>query len=116
MKKSIIKIIIASFIIYNAIPIINDIIPESVLYTFLIDLWITNSLCAFIAPIFFCKKYGFKIYIPLLLAILFIPTMLIFYNTSSMIFTIVYFILALLGSIIGGIINYIKNKKIANTD
>ena len=116
MKNSIIKIIVISFIIYNLIPLINNIIPESITYTFLTDLWIINSLWALISSNFFCKKYGFKIYIPLLLSIIFIPTMLIFYNSSAFIFAIVYCLLALIGSIIGGIIHYIKNKRNANTD
>lgn len=110
MKKSIIKIIVITLIVYNAIPIINVIIPQSQFYTFLMDIWIINSLWALIASIFFCKKKVFKIYMPLLLAILFIPTMFIFYNTSATIFVIIYFILALLGSCIGGIINKIYNK------
>lgn len=110
MKNSVIKIIVISFIIYNLIPLINNIIPESISYTFLTDLWITNCLWSLIASILFCKKYRFRIYIPLLLGILFIPTMLIFYNLSAMIFAVVYCILALLGSIIGGIIHYTKRN------
>ena len=56
MRNSIIKIIVISFIIYNLIPLINNIIPDSITYTFLTDLWIINSLWSLIASIFFCKK------------------------------------------------------------
>ena len=56
------------------------------------------------------KKYGFKIWIILLISILFVPTMLIFYNTSALIFMIVYLVLALIGSLIGRFIYIKKNK------
>lgn len=44
MKKSIMIIGISTFMVYNAIPIINLIFPESITYTFLTDLWIVNNL------------------------------------------------------------------------
>ena len=40
MKKDIIKFILLTLVIYNIIPIINKIVPESTNYTFLSDLWI----------------------------------------------------------------------------
>ena len=62
------------------------------------------------------KKYGFNIWIILLISILFVPTMvifyntLIFYNTSALIFMIAYLVLALIGSLIGRFIYIKKNK------
>ena len=53
MKKSIMIIGISTLVVYNAIPIINLIFPESITYTFLTDLWIVNNLWALIVPIFF---------------------------------------------------------------
>ena len=109
MKKSIMIIGISTFMVYNAIPIINLIFPESITYTFLTDLWIVNNLWALIVSIFFCMKYGFKIYIPFFVAGLFFSTMYIFYNDSTMIYIISYFILSFFGSLIGGHINKKKN-------
>lgn len=111
MKKSIMVIGISTFMVYNAIPIINLIFPKSIRYTFLIDLWIINNLWALIVSIFFCMKYGFKIYIPFFVAGLFFPTMYIVYNDSAMIYTIGYFILSFFGSLIGGRINTKKEYK-----
>ncbi len=84
-------------------------IPESITYTFLTDLWIVNNLWALIVPIFFCMKYGFKIYIPFFVAGLFFLTMYMFYNDSAMIYIISYFILSFFGSLIAGHINKRKN-------
>ena len=109
-KRSIVILIIITLLIYNIIPIINDIFPNSVYYTFLTDLWIINSLYALISSIVMSKKYGFNICIILLISILFVPTMLIFYNTSASIFIIVYFVLAFIGSLIGRFIYIKKNK------
>ena len=109
-KRSIVILIIITLLIYNIIPIINDIFPNSVYYTFLTDLWIINSLYALISSIVMSKKYGFNIWIILLISILFVPTMLIFYNTSALIFMIAYVVLALIGSLIGRFIYIKKNK------
>ena len=110
MKKSIILLMIITLLIYNIIPIINAIFPSSINYTFLIDLWITNSLYALISSTIISKKYSFNIWIILLITILFVPTMLIFYNTSVSIFMIVYFVSAFIGGLIGRFI-YIKKTK-----
>ena len=59
-KRSIVILIIITLLIYNIIPIINDIFPNSVYYTFLTDLWIINSLYALISSIVMSKKYGFN--------------------------------------------------------
>ena len=58
MKKSIILLMIITLLIYNIIPIINAIFPSSINYTFLIDLWITNSLYALISSTIISKKYS----------------------------------------------------------
>ena len=97
MKKSIVILIIITLLIYNIIPIINAMFPSSINYTF-----ISSTIMS--------KKYSFNIWIILLITILFVPTMLIFYNTSASIFMIVYFVLAFIGSLIGRFI-YIKKTK-----
>ena len=103
MKKDIIKFILLTLVIYNIIPIINKIVPESTNYTFLSDLWIVYPLYSLIISVLFCKKYGLKI----MVSILFIPTMFIFYNDSVLIFIFIYLILSIIGCFIG---NKIKNS------
>lgn len=109
MKKRIVVLIIISLLIYNIIPIVNAMFPSSTNYTFLTDLWITNPLYALISSTIMSKKYSFNIWVILLIPLLFVPTMLIFYNTSASIFMIVYFALALIGSLVGRVI-YKKNR------
>ena len=103
MKKDIIKFILLTLVIYNIIPIINKIVPESTNYTFLSDLWIVYPIIS----VLFCKKYGLKIMVSILLVLLFIPTMFIFYNDSVLIFIFIYLILSIIGCFIG---NKIKNS------
>ena len=71
---------------------------------------IRDSLYALISSVVMSKKYGFNIWIILLISILFVPTMLIFYNTSALIFMIAYLVLALIGSLIGRFFYIKKNK------
>lgn len=40
-----------------------------------------------------------------LIAILFVPTMLTFYNSSVFIFIVVYFVIAVIGCVIGAVIH-----------
>ena len=108
IKKDIMLFIIASLLIYNTIPVLNFIIPESTTYTFLTDLWITNAIYSLIGSLYLSKKYGFQIWTIFVTACLFIPTMIIFYNTSAFIFLIIYIVIAVIGSIIGTLI---KKKK-----
>jgi len=109
-KKDILKVILTTIIVYNMIPIINRLFPVTETYTFLTDLWISNSICAFVCSLLFCKKYGFKLWIALLVAILFMPTMLIFYNSSVLIFAIVYFVIAVIGCIVGTVCHKRKRR------
>lgn len=111
MGKKVIIIIFLSLIIYNIVPVLNLIIPQISAYTFLLDLWLINTLYSLIISAVFCRKYGFKMWISIIIAILFVPTMFIFYNFSAYVYSIVYFIFSLIGCIIGGSIRHIIIKK-----
>ena len=111
MGKKVIIIIFLSLIIYNIVPVLNLIIPQISAYTFLLDLWLINTLYSLIASTIFCRKYGFKIWISIIIAILFVPTMFIFYNSTACVYIIVYVIFSLIGCIIGGSIRHIIIKR-----
>ena len=85
--------------------------PSIADYLFITDLWIINSLYALISSIIMSKKYGFNILIVLLIAVLFIPTALIHYNKTALIYTIIYFILAFIGGFIGNLFYKRKTNK-----
>ena len=48
---------------------------------------------------------------PLLISILFIPSVFIYYNESALVHTIWYFVISYIGLLIGSIINLITSKK-----
>lgn len=54
-----------------------------------------------ISAIIFGAKHGFNIIFPLVAAVLFLPSVFIFYNASAWIYTIIYGIAALVGNVIG---------------
>ena len=110
MKKSVVILVVLSLLIYNIRLVSSVIFPVAADYLFLIDLWIINSLYALISSIIMSKKYRFNILIVLLIAILFVPTALIYYNRTALIYVIIYFILALIGDFIGEFIYKKKNK------
>lgn len=110
MKKSIGILIIISLLIYNIRPISSVMFLSLADYLFIIDLWIINSLYALISSFIMSKKYGFNILIVLLIAVLFIPTVLIYYNKTALIYAIIYFILAFIGGFIGDLFYKRKNK------
>ena len=110
MKKSIGILIIISLLIYNIRPISGVMFPSITDYLFIIDFWIINSLYALISSIIMSKKYGFNILIVLLIAVLFIPTVLIYYNETALIYAIIYFILAFIGGFMGNLFYKRKNK------
>ena len=88
-------------------PISDSQESQGVHVTFLSDLWIVYPLYSLIISVLFCKKYGLKIMVSILLVLLFIPTMFIFYNDSVLIFIFIYLILSIIGCFIG---NKIKNS------
>ena len=110
MGKDLIKIAIISLIVYNIIPIINIIFPESENYTFLIDLWVINIIYAVACGLVFGNKHRFKLSIPIVIAVMIIPTMFIFYNQTAYIYIIVYLVASIIGTLLGQF-SYDKNNE-----
>lgn len=71
-------------------------------------LFATPFLC-FTAALIYGAKWGFDFVFSLLTAVLFIPAVFIFYNSSALIYIVVYGLAALLGTALGGLL--INNKK-----
>lgn len=57
------------------------------------------------------SKEKLKYFYPLIVAILFIPSVFIYYNESALIHSVWYFIISSVGLMIGTFINKIINKK-----
>lgn len=111
MKRDILLVILISLVVYSAIPLVNLIFPSSILYTFLMDLWILNAVFSLVCPIFFCRKYGFRFWIPPVVCAPFLLTMFLFYNTSAFFFFVIYLILALIGCGIGTALHRLRRRK-----
>lgn len=111
MKRDILLVILISLVVYSAVPLLNLIFPSSVLYTFLMDLWILNAVFSLVCPIFFCRKYGFRFWIPPVVCATFLLTMFLFYNTSVFLFFVIYLILSLIGCGIGTALHRLRQRK-----
>lgn len=101
MKKSLIIIIVGSLFFFNIVPIINLINPDMMEYTLFLDLLITNTIYVTFSSCYFNYKFGKKYWIALVLPAIFIPTMFIFYNTSTLIYLIMYVVVSFIGAVIG---------------
>lgn len=60
-------------------------------------------LIAFICSVIYGVRHGFNFLLPLIAVILFIPTILIYYNESAWIYVLIYGIISLVGSGVGRI-------------
>jgi hypothetical protein len=60
-------------------------------------------LITFICALIYGVRHGFNLIFPIIVAILFAPTIFIFYNTSAWVYIITYAIVALVGNGIGRI-------------
>ena len=56
------------------------------------------------------SKNKIKYIYPFLIAVLFLPTIYIYYNESALVHSLWYFVVSLIGLIIGSIINLIDKK------
>ena len=65
-----------------------------------IMLFIIPLICL-LTSIFYGIKNGFNIYYVLIVAIMFVPSIFIFYNSSAWIYVLIYAFIAFLGNTIG---------------
>lgn len=67
----------------------------------MIILLVVIPLITFITSLMYGLKNTFDFFYPLLVAILFIPTLFIYYNTSAWIYIIAYSMIAVIGELLG---------------
>ncbi|MEA5026602.1 hypothetical protein SDC9_107606 [bioreactor metagenome] len=93
---------IISLLVFNFIPVLAIIFPESVAYySFLLDIWIIVPIYVFVLGIAVSAINDMCVYLPVLVGVCYIPTMLIFYNDSIMPFIIAYVLLNFIGGFLG---------------
>ena len=96
--------VIALTIIFYALPFL---ISDTGSGMFLMLLII--PLLTFICSVVFGIRQGFNIFFTLITAVLFVPTIFIFYNSSAWIYIVAYAIVSLVGNLIGLMFNKNKN-------
>ena len=56
------------------------------------------------------SKFKYKFYYPLFAAIVFIPSIFVYYNESALVHSVWYLVVSLIGVIIGFIVNLVIDK------
>ena len=103
--KEIIILLIQLFMFY-IFPLFAG--PTDAMGMVVIILFTTFILSIIIASV---SKENMKYLYPIVVAILFIPSIFIYYNESALVHSIWYLIDATIGTVIGSIINKLTNKK-----
>ncbi|MGF3076492.1 hypothetical protein [Facklamia sp. P12955] len=67
-------------------------------------------MTCFISSLIYGMKHSFNWSFPMLVALLFIPTLFIFYNESASIYSLIYGVISVLGSFLGSLLY--KKKKV----
>lgn len=70
--------------------------------SFMLILLIAIPLVCFVAALLHGAKWGFNVFFAITVAALFIPTIFIYYNSSAWIYIVIYTVVALIGSALGG--------------
>ena len=101
MKKYIPYLIVNALAFYLEPLIITD--TGSAMFVVLIFL----PLVCFLSSIIYGVKHSFSILYPVLISLLFIPTIFIHYNSSASIYIIMYGLIALCGNLFGKLFNWL---------
>ena len=98
-NKSLLWILLIGFLIYYIIPELangmNEVDADN--FAVLCVLFI-NSIYSVISGILLTKFNGFKWYYPIMIGLLFIPAVLLNYNISTIIYSILYMLEFMIGS------------------
>ena len=99
--ENIIWITLISIIIYLIVPLIFRLIFKEYdnVISVLCVLFI-NVIYSFISSLVLTKKYGFNYIYPIIIGIVFIPCSYMLYNIWAIIYSILYIVIGLVGSLI----------------
>ena len=75
----------------------------------LILLFVVPSIC-FVCSLIYGIKHSFHIIYPAIVAVLFLPTIFIFFNSTAWVYALAYGAIALIGNVIGMIFYKHSNK------
>ncbi|MGI6705887.1 MAG: hypothetical protein ACOX6S_06375 [Clostridia bacterium] len=72
--------------------------------SFMFILLIAIPLISFIAALLYGRRWGFDFSYWIIVAVLFVPTIFIYYNSSAWIYIVVYGVIALIGTAVGSLV------------
>lgn len=72
---------------------------------------IVMPLVLFVTSLAYGLRRGWRYQYPIIVALLFVPTLFIFYNSSALIYIIVYGVIALLGDVFGYLLARLFRKQ-----
>lgn len=96
--------LLINIIIFYILPLISRVTDSGMIL--LLDV---IPVSCFITAMIFGFRNSFKIYYSFIIAMLFLPTIYIYYNDSATIYVFAYFFVALMGNLIGDLLG--ANKK-----
>lgn len=94
--KKVLPFIISQIIVFYLIPILIVDTGSGFLILLVLIPFIT-----FLQASLYSLRYKFNILYPIIVGLLFIPSIFIFYNSSAKIYVIIYMVIALLGNSLG---------------
>lgn len=103
MKRELRLIFIILLIGYHTVPLALFIIPGASSFGMIasiISLLVVNNILAFGAAFYYSINYGWEIWLPALIAALFLPVLL-YLDMSAVVYLLMYLVLAILGMILG---------------
>ncbi len=108
--------ILLGIVLFYGIPLVTISFAniEEIYAMLILSVFVINMLFSFISGMRYGTKYGFDIYYPLAVGVLFIPAVFIFnkyYSYDALYFAVFYSISAFLGCIIGPFIKKRAAKK-----
>ncbi len=101
MKKRIWTLLIYSIVLVIAFYVLPMLITDTGLG--MLMLLFVIPFIAFICALVYGIKQGFNLLLPIIAAVLFTPTLFIFYNKSAWVYIVTYVIITLVGNGIGRI-------------
>lgn len=106
--KKLIPYLTVQFVLFYILPLF---ILNIDVQSWILVLLFINPLVTLINSFVFGLKTGFNPVYTILVGILFVPTVFIFYNSSALIYAVIFGFVSLFGDILGNLFRKIKNSK-----
>ncbi len=103
MIMTLLGVLALTLVGYNAMPFLYQIMPGVIPEPLLLNLWLINPLVSLLAGFIFGRYAGIKTWVPVVIGVLFVPTMFYAYNDSAAIYIPIYVLIAFVGMGVGAL-------------